>query len=141
MPRLDAYLFFDGNCAEVMRFYEKTLGGTLRMMTYGEMPGGQIPPGSEKSVMHARLELGEGVLMASDAVMGPPCGKLNAASLSLAYDSVPDAKRVFEALAAGGSVTMPFDKTFWAEGFGMCTDRYGTAWMVNGGMSPGAGLK
>ena len=31
MPKLDAYLFFDGNCAEAMRFYERTLGGKPSM--------------------------------------------------------------------------------------------------------------
>jgi PhnB protein len=31
-------------------------------------------------------------------------------------------------------VTMPMNKTFWAEGFGMLVDRFGTPWMVNGGM-------
>ena len=41
---------------------------------------------------------------------------------------------VFDALAEGGQVTMPLDKTFWAEAFGMVTDRFGTPWMVNGSM-------
>ena len=26
---------------------------------------------------------------------------------------------------------MPLEKTFWAERVGMCTDRFGVAWMVN----------
>ncbi len=39
MPELDAYLFFDGTCAEAMRFYERTLDGKLEMlMTHGESP-------------------------------------------------------------------------------------------------------
>ena len=37
------------------------------------------------------------------------------------------------ALAAGGHVTMPMGKTFWAEAFGMLTDQFGTPWMVSGG--------
>jgi PhnB protein len=44
-----------------------------------------------------------------------------------------DAKRVFDALAKGGKVTMPLQKTFWVEAFGMVVDRFGTPWMVNGG--------
>ena len=26
---------------------------------------------------------------------------------------------------------MPFAKTFWADRFGMCIDRFGIPWMVN----------
>ncbi|HEY8020283.1 MAG TPA: VOC family protein, partial [Thermoanaerobaculia bacterium] len=39
MPQLDTYLVFDGNCAEAMRFYERTLGGKLEtLMTHAESP-------------------------------------------------------------------------------------------------------
>ena len=34
-------------------------------------------------------------------------------------------------MAEGGQITMPFAKTFWAEGFGMLVDRFGVPWMVN----------
>ena len=56
---------------------------------------------------------------------------------SAALIELPDtgeAARVFDALAGGGKVTMPMQKTFWAESFGMLTDRFGTPWMVGGGM-------
>ena len=46
--------------------------------------------------------------------------------------TVAEARRTFDALAEGGKVTMPFEKTFWAEGFGMLVDRFGTPWMVGG---------
>ncbi len=41
------------------------------------------------------------------------------------------AERIFNALAQGGQVQMPFTATFWAKGFGMALDRFGTPWMVN----------
>ena len=47
-------------------------------------------------------------------------------SLSLVYPTVADAKRVFESLAKGGRVTMPLQKIFWTEAFGMLIDRFGT---------------
>jgi PhnB protein len=59
-------------------------------------------------------------------------------TVSLAYPSVDEAKRVFDALAEGGKVSMPFQETFWVERFGMVTDRFGTPWMVNGGKSKAA---
>ena len=139
MPVLDSYLFFDGNCAEAMRFYERTLGGKMEMvMTYGQSPEPEnCPAGAENLVMHASMKLGDRTLMASDVPpsMGPK--PMAGFALSLAYDSAEEARRVFDALAQGGSVTMPMTKTFWAETFGMLTDRFGTPWMVGGGMHAG----
>ena len=136
MHQLNAYLFFDGTCADAMRFYERTLGGKLEMMTHADSPmAGQTPPGSAGRIMHARLGLDGGALMASDSMAGQPYGGMQGFSLSLVYPSVADAKRAFDALANGGRVTMPLQKTFWAETFGMLVDRFGTPWMVSGGMA------
>ena len=133
MPTLDAYLTFDGTCAEAMRFYERTLGGKMEMMmTMGESPmAGDAPPGSADRIMHARLVVDGHALMASDTMAGQPFEGMKGFSLSLNYPSPAEGRRIFAALAEGGQVTMPFQKTFWAEGFGMLVDRYGTPWMVN----------
>lgn len=134
MLQLDTYLFFDGNCAEAMRFYERTLGGKLFMMTHGESPmAAQTPPGSADRIMHARLDLDGRMLMASDAMVGQAYEGMHGFSLSLVYPTVEEARKVFDALADKGKVTMPMQETFWVEVFGMLTDRFGTAWMLNGG--------
>lgn len=136
MPQLNAYLTFDGNCADAMRFYERTLGGKLELMTHGESPmAAQTPPGSADRIMHARLVLDGGLLMGSDSMVGVPYQGMHGFTVSLVYPSAADAKRVFEALAQGGSVTMPLQKIFWAEAFGMLIDRFGTPWMINGAMA------
>ena len=134
MPQLDAYLFFDGTCADAMRFYERTLGGKIEMMmTHAESPvAAESPPGSANRIMHARLVIDGCILMASDAMAGQPYGGMKGFSLSLVYPTVAEAKKVFDALSAGGKITMPLDKTFWAEAFGMLADRFGTPWMVSG---------
>jgi PhnB protein len=134
MPEIAAYLFFDGNCAEVMRFYEKTLGGKLEvMMTNAQSPiADRIPPGNEDRMLHARLVFDGGMLMACDSMAGDKYEGIKGCSLSLVLPSADEARRMFDALAEGGKVMMPFDKPFWSEGFGMLVDRYGTAWMVNG---------
>ncbi len=136
MPVLDSYLFFDGTCADAMRFYERTLGGKLEtMMTYGQSPDpAQCPPGSKDRIMHANLVVGGRNLMASDTPAGQ-AGGMKGFSLSLAYPGADEARRIFEQLAEGGQVTMPVARTFWAEAFGMLTDRFGTPWMVMGGVS------
>ena len=131
--QLDAYLTFDGNCAEAMRFYQRTLGGKLDLMTHAQSPiAAQTPPGSENRIMHARLSLDGRLLMASDSMVGHPYAGMKGFSLSLIYPTVAEAQRVFNTLAEGGKVIMPLDKTFWARAFGMLVDRFGTPWMVNG---------
>jgi PhnB protein len=136
MLQLNTYLFFDGNCADAMRFYERTLGGKLQLMTHGDSPmAAQTPPGSADRIMHARLELDGRLLMASDWMVGQPYEGMKGFSLSLIYSTVAEAQRMFAALAEGGQITMPIAKTFWAEAFGMLVDRFGTRWMVNGGMA------
>jgi PhnB protein len=137
MPQLNAYLGFGGNCAEAMRFYERVLGGKIEMMmTNGESPmRHQMPPGNEDRVMHARMVIDKDVIMAGDAMVGcEPYQGMKGFSLTLSYASAAEAKPVFEALSEGGKITMPLQKTFWAESFGMLTDRFGTPWIINGGL-------
>ena len=136
--QFDPYLFFPGTCAEAMRFYEKTLGGKIKMMmTHADMPkvAGSPPvtPESEKLVMHCALEVEGRVLMASDWLSPQPYPAIHGVAISLNYADAAEAKRIFAALSEGGSVTMPMQSTFWVEAFGMASDRFGTPWMVNGG--------
>jgi PhnB protein len=137
MPTLHAYLGFDGNCADAMRFYAQTFGAEIRtLIRNGESPmAGEIPKSAHDRVMHAHL-VGPGFeLMAGDAPEGQPA-RMQGCMLTLGYDKAADAKRIFEVLAAGGQVTMPPGETFWADFFGLCVDRFGTAWGVNGGPKP-----
>ncbi len=139
MPTLDSYLFFSGRCAEAMRFYESVLGGKLEaVMRYGDSPQpDQGPAGASDLVMHSRLSLGGRSLMASDVPPGYPSPTMDGFSLSLQYESPAEARRIFDALAQGGTVHMPVQKTFWAEAFGMLVDQFGTPWMVGGGHAAG----
>ena len=135
MSQLEPYLFFDGNCAEAMRFYEKALGGKLEMMMKAsEAPGGAGHPGAKPdAILHASVLVEGRHLMASDWMSPDPYPGIRGVSISLSYPSVEEARKKFEALAAGGKVVMPMDKTFWVESFGMLRDRYGTNWMISGG--------
>ena len=131
--QVNPYLNFNGQCAEAFRFYEQALGGKIEMMmTMGESPmAGETPPEMRDRVMHVRLTIGDQAIMGSDS---PPdyYQKPQGLHVSLHYDDPADGARVFNALAEGGTVTMPFEKTFWAAGgFGMLVDRFGTPWMVN----------
>jgi len=129
---LSPYLFYDSNCEAAFKFYEKTLGGKIEMMLRNEdaPPEMPFPPERKHKIMHARMTIGDQVLMASDA---PPdhFHKPQGFSVSLTVKDPAEAERKFTALAEGGSVNMPFGKTFFSKGFGMCSDQFGIPWMVN----------
>jgi PhnB protein len=97
MIDVNAYLFFNGNCAEVMRFYEKTLGGKLRLVTGKDMPG--VPPEQADAILHARLDLEDGgFFMASDWMSPDPFPGPRGFRVCLNYPSVAEAHRIFDAL-------------------------------------------
>ncbi|HMI80089.1 MAG TPA: VOC family protein, partial [Ferruginibacter sp.] len=57
--------------------------------------------------------------------------KGNNFSISISTDSKAEADRLFNGLSSGGTVTMPMDKTFWGDYFGMFTDKFDVSWMVS----------
>lgn len=130
--QVNPYLNFDGQCAAAFRFYAQAFGGTLEaLMTHGESPAAaQLPPEWHDRITHARLVIGDTVLMGSDS---PPGKHVPAQGIyvNVAVEKPSDADRVFAALAEDGRVVMPIQQTFWAARFGMCVDRFGTPWMVN----------
>jgi len=139
MPQPVPYLSFRGNCAEAMRFYERALGGKLEdLLTWGQSPMAKdCAPASLDQVMHSCLVLpGGSLLMAGDCPPNMPYEGIKGVSIALSYDTVAEAEQRFNALAAGGQVTMPMGPTFWAKKFGMLTDRFGTPWIVNGELIP-----
>jgi PhnB protein len=129
------YLFFDGRCEEAVEFYQRALGAKVGMlMRFKESPDppppGMVPPDSGDKVMHAELQIGDTVVMASDgSCTGKPSFK--GFSLSLTAADAAEADRLFNALADGGQVQMPMGPTFWSPRFGMVADRFGVGWMVN----------
>lgn len=130
--QLNPYLLFDGDCAEAFNFYEETLGGKIEgLHTFAGSPAAEhAPPEWGDKVMHATISIGDYKLMGSDAPPGR-YEKPTGISVSISLKDRDKGERIFNALAEGGTTMMPFGKTFWAEGFGMCTDRFGIPWMVN----------
>ncbi len=129
------YLFFNGRCEEAVEFYKKAIGAEVQMLMRNSespepAPPGVLPPGSENKVMHTSFKVGDTVVMASDGHNGGT-PDFKGFSLSITVADAAAAKRMFDALAEGGQVQMPLDKTFWAPLFGMLTDRFGVAWMVS----------
>jgi PhnB protein len=130
---INTYLVFDGRCEEAFQTYAKVLNGAVKtLIRHGDTPAAQfVSPNWHSKVMHSEVALGNGgMLMGSDA---PPdrYQPMGGFSVSIQVDQPAEAERIYNALAEGGKLTMPIQETFWAQRFGMVTDRFGTPWMIN----------
>lgn len=130
---VEAYLNFDGRAQEAIDFYKSAVGAKVEMvMRFKDAPPevqGSMSPESKDKVMHASFKIGDTTILASD---GYCTGKASFAGVSLALsaESPADAEKLFKVLSDGGQVTMPMTEAFFANRFGICTDKFGVAWMV-----------
>ena len=131
--KVQAYISFGGRCEEALNFYKKSVGAEVTsLMRWKDSPDATMKPapGYEEKVMNAAFRIGETQLMADDG-MGAKEAEFKGMTLAIVVADDAEAKRVFMALAEGGSVQMPLAKTFWASSFGVLTDKFGVPWMVN----------
>ena len=138
MPAVNPYLNFKGNCEEAFNFYKSVFGGEFGYLgRFGEMPpqeGMSMPDEDKNKIMHVSLPMSNGsMLMGSDTggEWAPNTVIGNNISLSLNAQSRDEADKIFNALSAGGKVTMPMNDTFWGDYFGMCTDKFDINWMMS----------
>jgi PhnB protein len=129
---VNTYLAFNGNCKQAFQLYEKVLGGKIEfMMTHAESPmADQTAPEWKDKIMHASLKTPGGLILGADHPQGravKPAGF----SVSVTVKDPAEAEKIFKALSDGGQVHMPFQKTFWSPGFGMCVDKFEVPWMIN----------
>ncbi len=128
--QVQTYLMMDGRADEAIEFYKKTVGATVGMlMRAKDAPEGSCAPGSENSILHAYLTVGEtGIMMSDGYNKGQP--KFEGFALSIATKTEAETDTLFNALAEGGEVTMPQAKTFFSPRFGMLKDKFGVQWMI-----------
>jgi PhnB protein len=129
--KVNTYLNFGGNCREALDFYAQHLGGKiLVIMKHDQIPGAaSVPPEWKDAVLHARLALGDTVVMASDVQPGN-YQPMRSAYLTLGVTCDAEAERIHAALADGGEIFMPMEETFYATRFSMLRDKFGINWMV-----------
>ena len=131
MQLLNPYLHFNGQCEEAFTFYAEVLGGEIvAMMPHKGTPAEEhVPVEWRNKIIHARLMVGDKLLMASDA---PPdrFDQPKGFSVTVGVDTAAEAERIYNTFAEGGTALVDMDETFFAERFGMVTDRFGTPWMI-----------
>ena len=127
--KLDIYVNYKGNCREAFKFYEMHLGGKILMMsTFKDMPdSSNIPEERKNDILHARIEIGNSILMGADIPHAEP---MRSAYLSLSVESDSEAERIYSLLSEGGEIFMKIEKTFFASKFAMLRDKFGTNWML-----------
>jgi PhnB protein len=129
--KLYTYLNFGGNCRQAFEFYVEHLGATITAITtYGELPAsGEVPPEWKNAVVHARIAIGETILLGAD-VPRDRFQPMRSAYLTLIVNSIEEAERLYALLTEGGEIFMPIEETFFAHRFAMLRDRFGTSWML-----------
>ncbi len=130
--KLNTYLQFNGNCEAALSFYADIFNGKLELMRFRDAPpceGMDAPP--PDNVMHGCVSFADQSLMGTDSTMGETAQPISGAHIVINIDDVTHAEELFAALAHGGNIQMPIAKTFWAERYGIVTDRFGTPWMIN----------
>ena len=141
MARVSTYLNFPRNTEEAFNFYKSVFGGEFGnggIARFGDIPAqDEMPPLAESDknlVMHIELPiLGGHVLMGTDApeTMGFTVNTGNNVYINLEPDTREETKKLFDALAKGGQITMGLQDMFWGAYYGSCTDKFGIQWMFN----------
>jgi PhnB protein len=130
MLGVSPYIAYKGNCRQAIEFYKTALGAdVLFTQTVGESPMSDM--GQSANIMHCTIKVGDSTIMMCDdprPEAAPGDGNI---SLAIGLDDPERASQLFRNLTDGGSVIMPLEKTYWAEAFGMVTDKFGVKWMVN----------
>jgi PhnB protein len=130
MLGVSPYIAFKGNCREAIEFYKSALDAhVLFTQTVGESPMSNMGPA--ENIMHCTIKIGDSTIMMCDDPRPDAAASGGNISLAIGLNDPERAKQVFGNLARNGTVVMPLEKTYWAEAFGMVTDKFGVKWMVN----------
>jgi PhnB protein len=141
MSRASTYLNFPRNTEEVFNFYKSVFGGEFSgggIDRFRDIPASEGMPSFAEAeldlIMHIELPiLGGHVLMGTDAPesMGFTVTPGNNIHINLEPDTRAQSKKLFDALSAGGKITMDLQDMFWGGFYGSCTDQFGIQWMFN----------
>lgn len=129
------FLTFDGQARAAMEFYADLFNSTDTVIqTFAEAPAGSGVEPSDR-VMYSHIMLGDACLMAGDSPPGMAAPPQQSVAVNHIVEEFDEARAIFDKLAEGGEVQMPYAPAFFAKGFGMLRDRFGTNWIVIAGAS------
>lgn len=132
--QLNAFVMLDGEAAEAIAFYERTLGAkTVFRQSYGEGPADAVRSMSEeerKRIAHAVLKIGNADFFVADSLPGKPLAKGESVNLCVSTADPEAAARLFAALGEGGRVLMPLEPVYFSPAYGMLTDKFGVTFQI-----------
>lgn len=134
MATLNPYLNFNGNAEEAFNYYRSVFGNEFNnFQRFSDIPGGKPEGEDGRRILHVSLPVGnDSFLLGSDCPSNyPPVKFGDNCWISINAETAERAKNIFNGLSSGGKINMPLEKTFWAELFGMCVDKFGVGWMIN----------
>ncbi len=136
MLKSTPFLLFDGNCAEVMSFYHKCLGGELTLTKLSDTPmKDQFPPEKHPNIIYAHLQSSDVEISATDWMASPSFNPVqgNTYAIFVTGGVYEELKIVFDKLKDGKNNTrlqelhkMPFGI------YGQFYDKYGIQWIFRG---------
>ncbi|MCD8030917.1 MAG: VOC family protein [Bacteroides sp.] len=135
MIKLEPYVRYNGTCEEAFQFYKSVLGGEfVYVMRHKDNPekDHSLAKEDEEKILHIALPVGDSILlMGADATSDKPVQIGDDITLAISVQEEEEVRRLFDALSAGGEITLPLQKTFWADLYGEFTDSYGIHWIIS----------
>jgi PhnB protein len=127
------FLLFDGNCAEVMTFYHKCLGGELTLTKLGDSPlKNMLPPDKHDRIINSHLKSGCIEISASDWMASPSFDPIqgNTTAIFVIGNTYEELKVVFDKLKDGEKNTRLQELHWLPFGYyGQFYDQYGVQWI------------
>jgi PhnB protein len=141
MAKVNVYLSFNGDCESAFTFYKSVFGGEFnsvaRYKDMPPMPNYTVADTDKEKILHIGLPISAETILLGCDTSEAWSGKIvmgNSIYICITPDSETDARRIFNALAVDGKITMPLEKQFWGSLNGMFTDKFGVNWMVDYGL-------
>jgi PhnB protein len=132
---LDIFINFEGNCKQAVLFYAEAFRKDIpEFMTFADNPGDDyFPPTKETEdlIMYTSLNFDGVNIMFSDIPPGTGLIVGNNVSLTVVNEDMEEVKRLFNAMAAEGTVIMPLQETFWSKCYGYLSDKFGVHWQFS----------
>ena len=129
--KLKVHLVFPGTCEEALNFYNEALNGEVSFLfRKKEDKTWQAADADKEKISHMVVKTPHFEIAGEDANHDDKVIIGNNNKLVIVFYDLQECERVFNAFAKNGIVTMPFQKTFFCDGMGEVTDKYGIPWII-----------